>query len=365
MSQFAVSTKVLQGIVNKAIKAASNSKFSAITSLMNVVVENGKISITTTDCNNYLTISDSIISGEETTFTVGVDLFSKLVSKTSVENIKITVSDDEISFQGNGTYKIPIQLDVDGSPIKYPKHEINNPDYAGTIKNSVIKNIIFHNKPSLAVTMEAPYLTGYLCNVHNVISADTFNICSNELSTFAQNLLVPPIVFELLSMSSEEDINYKVLDKSVIFETTNMKLYSVMQDGIEDYPVDAITGLCDAEYTSNCVLPKTALLSIIDRLSIFIGDNDQNGLYFTFTEKGITIESTNGNGVETLPYQGSENFKNYSCCIGVEALRKQISAHLGESINMYYGNEKMIMIRDENVTQIISLLDDPRTMGEE
>ena len=179
MSQFTVSTRVLQGIVNKAIKAASNSKFSAITSLMNVVVENGKISITTTDCNNYLTISDSIISGEETTFTVGVDLFSKLVSKTSVENIKITVSDDEISFHGNGTYKIPIQLDVDGSKIKYPKHEINNPDYTGTIKNSVIKNIIFHNKPSLAVTMEAPYLTGYLCNVHNVISADSFNICSN------------------------------------------------------------------------------------------------------------------------------------------------------------------------------------------
>ena len=364
MSQFTVNTKVLQSVVNKAIKGASNSKFSAITSLMNVIVSGGRINVTTTDCNNYLTISDSIIGGDDCDFTVSVDLFSKIVLKTSVDNIKINVSDDEISFHGNGTYKIPIQLDVDGSPIKYPKHEINNADYTGTIKTSVIKNIIFHNKPSLAVTMEAPYLTGYLCNVHNVISADTFNICSNEVSTFSNNLLVPPIVFELLSMSSEEDIEYKVLDKTVIFATKDMKLYSVMQDGIEDYPVDQISAICESKYSSNCVLPKTALLNIIERLSIFISDNDQNGLYFTFTDKGVTIESMNGNGVETLPYQGSENFQNYSCCIGVESLKKQVSAHLGESIKMYYGNEKMIMIRDENVTQIVSLLDDPRTVSE-
>ena len=364
MSYFVVSTKTLQQMVNKAIKGAGNSKFSAITSLINVVVASNKISVTTTDCNNYLTITDSISSGEDTSFTVGVDLFSKLVSKTSVENIKITVSENEISFTGNGTYKIPIQLDVDGSPIKYPNHEINSPDYTGTIKTSIIKNIIFHNKPSLAVTMEAPYLTGYFCNTDNVISADSFNICSNEVPTFTTGILVPPIVFELLSMSSEEDIEYKISGSNVLFKNTNMKLYSTMLDGLAEYPVEAINGLLATEYTSNCVLPKTSLLSVIDRLSIFINDNDQNGLYFNFNNNGVTIESMNGNGIETVPYQGSNNFKQYSCCIGVEALKKQISSHTGEAINIYYGNDRMIMIKDEKVTQIISLLDDPRVSGE-
>lgn len=364
MSSFVVNTKALQTIVNKAIKGAGNSKFSAITSLMNIVVSGGKISVTTTDANNYFTVTDSIVSGEDTVFTVGVDLFSKLVSKTSVENIKLSVSDSEIAFTGNGTYKIPIQLDVDGSAIKYPIHEINSPDSTGTIKTSVIKNIIFHNKPSLAVTMEAPYLTGYLCNTEKVISADSFNICVNEVPTFNTSLLVSPIVYELLSMSSEEDINYKVAGNNVLFENSGMKLYSTMLEGLDEYPVAAIEGLLKNEYTSDCVLPKTALLSVIDRLSIFINENDQNGLYFNFNTSGVTIESMNGNGVETVPYQGSNNFKQYSCCVGVEALKKQISSHTGEAIHLYYGNDRMVMIKDDNVTQIISLLDDPRVSGE-
>ena len=364
MSSFVVNTSTLQSVVNKAVKGASNNKFSAITSLMNVVVSGGKISVTTTDCNNYLTITDTIVSGDDLSFTIGVDVFSKLVSKTSVENIKISVSDDEIAFTGNGTYKLPIQLDVDGSAIKYPTHEINSPDFTGTIKTSVIKNIIFHNKPSLALTMEAPYLTGYLCNGENVISADSFNICSNKIPTFSKNLLVPPIVFELLSMSTGEDINYKGSENNVLFENEHIKLYSTMYDNIDDYPVDAITNILSTEYTSNCVLPKTALLSVIDRLSIFIKENDQNGLYFNFNNNGVTVESMTGSGIETIPYQGSENFKQFSCCIGVDALKKQIASHSGEAINIYYGNERMIMIKDDNVTQIISLLDDPRVSGE-
>ncbi|MBQ5475521.1 MAG: hypothetical protein IIT65_12785, partial [Lachnospiraceae bacterium] len=112
MGSFSIETGTLKSIVNKASKGASNNKFSAITSLMNVVVEGGKISVTTTDSNNYLTISDSVSTGsDDLSFTVNVDMFSKLVAKTSVDVIKITVNEDVISFVGNGTYKIPIQLD--------------------------------------------------------------------------------------------------------------------------------------------------------------------------------------------------------------------------------------------------------------
>ena len=186
MGSFSIATGTLKSIVNKASKGASNNKFSAITSLMNVVVEGGKISVTTTDSNNYLTISDSVSTGsDDVSFTVNVDMFSKLVAKTSVDVIKITVNEDVISFVGNGTYKIPIQLDVDGSPIKYPKHDINNPEISGTIKAYVIRSIIFHNKPALALTMEAPYLTGYLCLGDCVISADSYTQESSPDSSWA------------------------------------------------------------------------------------------------------------------------------------------------------------------------------------
>ena len=361
MSSFVVNTSVLKSIVVKASKGASNNKFSAITSLMNVVVSKGKISVTTTDSNNYLTISDSIVSGEETSFTVSVDTFSKLVAKTSVDQIKIKVDDDVISFTGNGTYKLPIQLDVDGTAIKYPVHEINNPEVSGTIKTSYVKNIIFHNKPSLATTMEAPYLTGYLCSNKNTISADSYNICLNEIPMFDKKVLIQPIIFEILSMSADEEIGYKIYGRNILFETNGMKYFTVTMDDVDDYPDETIINICNSEYTSNCTLPKTAVINVIDRLSLFIKDNDINGIYMTFNKNGVSFESITGSGIETIPYQGSNNFSEYTCCIGVDALKKQIAAHSGESVSIYYGSDNSIAIKDDNITQVISLMDDPRT----
>lgn len=360
MGSFSIETGTLKSMVTKASKGASNNKFSAITSLMNVVVSGGKIHITTTDSNNYLTITDSVMSGDDLSFTVNVDMFSKLVAKTSVDVIKITADDDKISFSGNGTYKIPIQLDVDGSPIRYPNHDINNPETSGTVKASVIKSVIFHNKPSLALTMEAPYLTGYLCMPDCVISADSYNICLSEYDMFDRGVLLPPVVLELLSMSAEEDIAYKIYGNNIMFETNSMKLFAVMMDGFDDYPEQTIRGICSAEYPSSCTLPKNAIISVIDRLSLFIKDNDVNGVYMTFTKNGVTFESINGNGIETIPYQGSNGFTDYTCCIGVDSFRKQIAAHSGESINIYYGNENSVSIIDDNITQVVSLMDDPR-----
>lgn len=362
MSSFSVETSVLKSVVVKAAKGASNNKFSAITSLMNVEVANGKIHVTTTDSNNYLTVSDRIVSGEDAQFTVNVDTFSKLVAKTSTDSVTIKVSDDVISFVGNGTYKIPIQLDVDGSPIKYPKHDINNPEKSGVIKTSVIKSIIFHNKPSLALTMEAPHLTGYLCSEDaGVISADSYNICMSEYDMFGKTILLQPIIFELLSMSPDEEISYKLYGNNALFENANIKLFSNLMDGVDDYPVDIIKGICSEEYESDCTLPKNSIISVIDRLSLFIKDNDINGVYMTFTEKGVTFESINGSGIETIPYQGSNGFQNFTCCVGVDSLKKQIASHSGESVNIFYGSDRTLMIKDDNITQVISLMDDPRS----
>lgn len=368
MGYFTIKTDVFQTIVGKAIKGASNNKFSPLTSLMDVNVANGKIHVTTTDTNNYLTITGDVLTSEPCRFTVNVDTFSKLVSKTSVETIKVTVTDDTITFTGNGTYKLPIQLDVDGSPIRYPDQTINTPTEQGQIKTSVIKNIIVHNKPSLATTLEAPYLTGYLCDPDCVISADTFNICRNSVNTFKSRVLISPIVFELLSMSSEENIDYKISEDKVLFETPKLKLFATLMAGVDEYPVDTIRNICDNGYESDCVIPKTAFLNIIDRLSLFIKEDEQNGVYMTFTSNGLKVESMSDNAIETVPYQGSNNFKDYSCAIGVDSVKRQFSARAGESVNLFYnntdGSSSTITIKDDSVVQVISLLDDPRVMGE-
>ena len=365
MSQFTIKTSTLQSLVNKAIKGAGNSSISALTSLINVELQSNVLKLTTTDTNNYLTLIQKDVSGDDLVFTVSVDTFSKLVSKTSVENIKIEVSDDVIAVTGNGTYKIPIQLDVDGSPIKYPTFTINNPDEEGVIKTSVLKNITLQNKPCVAVTDEEPCLKGYYCIGDSVVSADSYNICKNDVKTFNGHVLISPTVVELLSISPDDELKYKLSDNNALFESNNLRLFSHLMNGKETYDnfMDTIIGCSKVEFPSECILPKTALLNVIDRLSLFINETDKNGLYVTFTPSGVKVESINGNGIENIPYQGSTNFKEYTCCIGVDSLKRQLTSVQGEVVKLLYGNDTIITLVVDNAIHVISLLSDPRNGG--
>lgn len=365
MSSFSVETSVLKSLVITASKGASNNKMSTITNLANVVVANGQITITTTDGTNYFSVKGNVLTSDSCEFVVGVDVFTKLVAKTSANNISITATEDMISFTGNGTYKIPIQLDVDGSPIRYPRNDITSPETSGTIKTSTIKSIIFKNKSSLSTVMDIPCLTGYLCLPDCVISGDRFNICRNTVETFGGKYLVNPITFELLSLSKSENIEYRILGNAVVFESDDIKLYSRFMDGVDTYPVESVTAVIeDSEFKSECVLPKTAVLNVVDRLSLFIKDNDTNGVYMTFTKDGVKIESINGNGIESIPYQGSTNFSDFTCCVGVDSIKRQFSSRAGESVNIMYGNDDALMIKDEDTIHVLGLLDDPRLDGE-
>lgn len=365
MASFTMNTKELQSLTVKASKCASNSKYNALTSLLNVVLEDGTISLTTTDSNNFFTVRKKDVSGDNLSFTVNVNLFTRLIAKMSSENIRVNVTSDMISITGNGTYKIPIQLDVDGSEIKYPKHEINNPEFSGEVKTSVLKAISQYNKPSLATTLEKPFLTRYMCVEDCVISGDEYNICRLNLNTFGTDVLISPVVIDLLCMSDEEDIDFKIYENNILFETDSMKLFAMLADGADEYPVDRIKSITtEIEYPSDCVLPKTALINAIDRLSLFIDDDDQNGLYMTFTKDGVKLESMKNSGIESVSYQGSNNFKDFTCCVGVESFRKQLVSRAGESVHIYYGDEATLTIKEGNIIQVISLQEDPRSTDE-
>lgn len=360
MASFSIETKKLQSMVAKASRGAANNKISAITSYLHIVLKNGELSLTTTDATNYLSIIENGVAGDNLDFVVIVDLFSKLVSKTSVDIITIDVQEDIIYFKGNGTYKIPIQLDVDGSPIQYPVHTINAPEEEGVIKTADIKSIILHNKPSLAVTLEAPYLTGYYCTPNIVMSTDQSNLCFNNVSLFKSALLVSPIVFDLLSMTSDDYINYKRIDNMILFTTSEIRLFAVMMNYVEDYPEAQILPYATKEYPSSCTISKTAFLSVIERLSIFIKDNEKNALFATFTKDGLILELLSHLASETIPYIGSTDFKEFTCCIDTVSMKKQIAARAGDNVNICYGDSKSIGLKDDDIMQIIGLLKDPR-----
>jgi hypothetical protein len=165
---------------------------------------------------------------------------------------------------------------------------------------------------------------------------------------------------DLLDVMTEEKIAFQISDDTVIFTTNDCQIYGKKLDGIEDYQIEAIEGLLGKEFNSMCKIPKSALLQLLDRLSLFVGTYDKNGVYLTFTKDGLMVSSKASSGTEIIQYQDSKNFQDFTCCIDIEMLRTQVKAQASDMIEMYYGLSNAIKMVDGNVTQIVALLEDDR-----
>ena len=115
-----LNTGLLQTMVAKSMKGASCNKMIPITGLMAIQLKDHKLTLITTDATNYLYITEDKVDGEDFYVVVQADMFSKLVSKLTCENVTLVVADNTLNIKGNGNYKIELPLNEDGELIKYP-----------------------------------------------------------------------------------------------------------------------------------------------------------------------------------------------------------------------------------------------------
>ena len=355
-------TLKLQEMVSKAVKGASNNKMIPITGLMAIVLKKGVLTLITTDATNTLKVMEKNIEGDDFYVVVQADIFSKLIAKTTTETITLTLKENSLEVKGNGTYNIELPLDEEGQLITFPEYKFDESVEKKVINLSTVKVLLNANKAAIAETMEIPCLTGYYFD-DKVITTDTFKVCSNDIKVFDDKVLLPSEMVELLAIMDEEKINVQVSGNKILFTTNNVTVYGTQLDGIEDYPAEAIQAYLETEFTSMCKLPKSALLNVLDRLSLFVSTYDKNGVYLTFNNEGVLFSSKKSNGTELIKYQGSENFQPFTCCADIELLESQISAQDGEVVELWYGHEKAIKMTSGKITQIVALLEDDRVMG--
>ena len=170
-------------------------------------------------------------------------------------------------------------------------------------------------------------------------------------------MLVSPEVMNLLDLVTEEVIELFIVDNKMVFRTTDCTVYSVEMEGIEDYAIDAITGLLNEEFESMCKVSKVELLSMLDRLSLFVGAYDKNAVNLVFSDKELLVSSKASSGVESIKYTESKNPKEFACTIDIDMLATQIKAQTGEVLEVWYGLDNAIKLVDGNTKSIIALLE--------
>ena len=360
--KLSIKTVVLQEMVSKAIKGASQNKLIPLTSLMAIQLKKKTLTLTTTDASNYLYIVQDKVTGSDFYVVVYVDQFSKLISKLSSENVTLELEDNILNITANGNYKIELPLDENGELIKYP-NPIEGMKFEGdgySVNLATIKTILNTNKASLAITMEEPEYTGYYVG-DKVVSTDTFKICGLNVKLFDEPVLIAPTTMNLLDVVTSDKISVFVQEDTLIFKTDNCIVYGHKMEGIEDYAIEAINGLLDEEFASSCKVSKNDMLALLDRIALFVGAYDNKAINLTFTEEGIDISSKQSNGIETIKYLESNNFKPYTCKLDITMFTEQVKANESEHINLQYGNESSVKMVDGNVTQVVALLNEEQT----
>ena len=322
-----VVTSRMKEAVNKAIKGAGFNNLIPITSMIGIKLSDGKLRLLTTDMTNTLCIIIDKVAGDDMDITVDADKFGKLIAKTTSEDIDLSVKDDVLYVKANGTYKIPLISDEEGL-ISFPDiKSMDDKNVQCMTKLSSVMQAYNINKSALAKTLENPALTGYYCG-DTVISTDANVITFNGFKMFdcEQPILISAQQMQLLTLNIKEDIE--------------------------------VNAYLDEAFTSSCKVPKDLLLSVLDRLTLFIEPYDKNGAYFTFGRKGINIHSKKDASTETINYVESKDFEPFVCCVDIPMLKEQLQANPDDTVKICYGNENALKIESGKVTQVIALLED-------
>lgn len=354
-------TEKLKEMVSRSIKGVGNNKLIPLTSLMAIELKNSKLTLITTDATNYLYIMEDGVVGDDFYVVVDADTFSKLVARMTCENITLEINSglSALEVKGNGTYKIELPLDEDGSPIKYPDPYSGYLDVvdAGEINRSTVQVILETIKPALATTLEVPCYTGYYMG-NRVVATDTYKIASMDIKLFNEAKLISPELVDLLAVMSTEKIQVRTVGNNIIYKTPDCVVVGKFMEGIEDYAIDAIMNLVQTDFDSFCSVSKTALLQLLDRLSLFVGTYDKNAIYLTFTTDGLQVSSKAANGVEIINYVTSDNFKDFTCVVDIQMLMQEVKSIQNDVIEIYYGTDNAIKMTDGNITIIIALMED-------
>lgn len=359
-------TTKLQETVSKAFKGVGNNKIKPITELIalkcNAEVE-GKLVMTTTDGDNFMYVSENPIQGEYFYAVVQANQFSKLISRLTSEDVTLDIVDNCLEIKGNGTYKIPLEIDRGtGEVVEYTDPVasllITEENKIGEISTQDIATILRALKPALALTVEIPqYVNYYVGETVLATDTDTANCYGKALTTTP--VLVSAAVMEMLNVYTETNpLTIYKLDNKLIFKGDNFLLLGYAMPGVDDFAIDSINAYLSTAYPSKCKISKQELLQALDRLSLFVSDFDDDTIGIDFTSEGLRLSSKQSDSVETLNYLGADNLQELQCFIYLNMFMAQVKAQTGDSIDLYFGQEKSIKIVDDacNITSVVCLV---------
>jgi len=357
----------IKDVCSTILPAVDSTKFLSITETLQLEAENGILTMSVTNREYFVKVKLDVDKEEKFVATVNANLFLQLVSHTTSETVELSVDETNLTFKGNGTYKIP--LIYDGSELlKLPEIVINNVTSSFSIESSILHDILKYNSKQITIgTLSRPVQKMYYVDEKGCITF-TSGACVNNFTLekpvkllFNDRLVKlfklfksPKVTFTL----GFDEVSDDIIQTKVMFDGDNVTITSILSCDdslITSVPADAIRKRATNTYPYSIVINKNELMETICRLLLF-ADDKSTRVYstFEFTPDCVTIWDTEKNNNEEIMYENHiDTIDSYSAILDFFDLKAVLDTCSEQYINLSFGDGQAVVISRKNIYNVI------------
>lgn len=361
LTRVTVPTVVLNDLVTRAVKGSTNVDLIPFSSLMNVKVQDGKLSVTTTDNVNYLT-AYADVTADNFEMMVQSKIFSQTVSKLTSETTTFVIEGNKVTVEANGKYNISIVTDADGSAIKFDDIVVEPVGNTYHLKPEEVRSILTLSKSCKAEKNEVPAVVGnYYADSEKILTTNYYKACSNPIVLTDTPILLSTFVLDLVnSVVDDSGVDVYQNNDYIVFESTKGRLIGKKNEDIADYPSNDLSNLISNDLASSVQMNRTLFIQAVDRMCLFVDTYEQNRLYLTFTADGLNLYSSKTDSSELVKYISVTTPITTPVKFSVDGffLKHELTACDKEDITVRFSDEVGLQIKCGDATLMLGLLNE-------
>lgn len=355
MSTF--TTESLKKLVSYAIQGAGLNDKIELSKYIGIRISDGVLYLNTTDGENFLSVSDTCVA-DDMDITLDADTFSKLIGKINSDTVDLERVDNTLVVKGNGKYTLELITDDAGNTLSFPDRF---PELSETLGNISAEDLLAINttiKASLSTVVGSTYSSYYFGSV--VASTDRVMMSIFNRSVFDEPYMLNRQFVDLMCLGNSSVVLSKsentLVSEAQITDSCTISVCTRLTNNTSDFRLDVIQKFNALTTDSFCRFKRADMLSLLDRLSLFVSRFDDGAIELHFTDKYVEVSSLKSNGVERVDYTESKDIQDITIKINIDRFRNQLKAYSSDIVDLYYGSDVCIKLIDGDMTQIIALI---------
>jgi hypothetical protein len=389
-----INTKNFKDCCSKILAATDTSEISTLTETLELKTIGRILYLNVTNREYYVSVKFPLDHDEEFHATVNANMFLKLISQTTTEDIELAIVDNVLNVKANGSYQFPLIYDKD-KLLELPEIIINNKTVEMGIDSDVLDSIAQYNSKELNKgSVARPVQKMYYIDEQGCITFTT-GACVNSFSLekpvkiLLSNKIVKlfklfkgATVHDVIKATESEEITKKVqenyqnslihftlgydalsddiMQTKVSFETNDVALTAIIACDdvlLNSVPASAIRARANNNYPYSVTINKEALLGAIGRLLLFTNDKKIRAYgEFEFNSESVVIRDIKKDNSETIKYDNVTNIydgNSYKLFLDLMDFQVTLESCIEDDINLSFGDGKAVVLTRKNIKNII------------